>query len=139
MISYIFSDEKSGYWNNPAAFYPTPHTVCQMMVKMQFAAASRAREGLKSETVCDPCTGTGRMLDVCQQSLSASLRHAIDPVCVMICKVNGYFYIPWPIKPALEPLRAVIEIEPKTAALKVVEDKPSREYRADRNGQLLLF
>jgi hypothetical protein len=47
-----------------------------------------------------------------------------DPVCVLICKVNGYpFYMSWLIKPVLEPLRAVIEIEPKTA-LKVVESKP---------------
>jgi hypothetical protein len=44
----------------------------------------------------------------------------------------------WLIKLALEPSRAVIEIEPKTA-LKEFEGKPSIEYRADRNGQLLLF
>ena len=47
MISDILSDKKSGCWNKPAAFYPAPHTVCKIIVKMPFEAASRAGEGLK--------------------------------------------------------------------------------------------
>jgi len=93
----LLADSKAGktYWNNPHAFFPTPHNVCEMMYKMTIG------DDLKADaSVCDPCAGTGRML-MCASNHSVNLWGIdIDRTCVMGCKINGYLYIPWLVKPA---------------------------------------
>jgi hypothetical protein len=39
-------------------FYPTPHHVCEFMTQM----VCDAEQDVRTQTVCDPCVGTGRLL-----------------------------------------------------------------------------
>jgi hypothetical protein len=80
----------SGSWN-PNAFFPTPHEVVELMVQMQMGQG----EDLRAKTVCDPCTGSGRML---MHASNYSLRLYgidIDPIAVAMCKINAALYVPW--------------------------------------------
>jgi hypothetical protein len=76
-------------------FYPTPHTVCEMMTQM---VCSTDRD-MRTETVCDPCVGTGRFL---LHASNHSLRLYGMDIDLTVCKatlVNGYFYAPWLVRP----------------------------------------
>ncbi len=75
-------------------FYPTPHTVVEMMCRMSLEGGDR-----RLETVCDPCLGTGRML---LHASNYSLRlygMDINPTVIKASLVNGYLYAPWLVKP----------------------------------------
>lgn len=100
-LGHILSEEKAGNWSNPNAFYPTPHTICSMMVQMQFADAKRQGQDLKDKSVCDPCVGTGRMLMYASNHSLFLYGGDIDRTCVMACKINGYLYMPWLVRPDL--------------------------------------
>lgn len=85
---------QKGNWN-PRAFYPTPHTVVEMMVRMQVNDSEDARD----KTVMDPCVGSGRML---MHASNFSLRLYgidIDPSLVKLTYLNGAFYVPWILRP----------------------------------------
>jgi N-6 DNA methylase len=81
---------------NRTGFYPTPHSVCEMMARMTFFDAGRdGAVDLRKATVCDPCVGTGRML---LHAANYSLRlygQDIDPRVVQACLINGALYAPW--------------------------------------------
>lgn len=91
----ILCDAKSGYWNNPNAFYPTPHTVCQAMASMQFSGEMDYRD----KTVLDPCVGTGRMLMFASNYSLRLFGQDIDRICVQACQINGFLYMPWLVAP----------------------------------------
>jgi hypothetical protein len=98
----ILAETKSGYWNNPNAFYPTPHCVCQAMAEMQLSDAAEDADDLKTKSVLDPCVGTGRML-MYASNYSLFLHGTdIDRMCVNACKINGYLYMPWLVKAGLK-------------------------------------
>ncbi len=85
---------QKGGWN-PNAFYPTPHSVVECMVRMTMETG----EDLRSKTVCDPCVGSGRML---MHASNYSLRLYgvdIDPTLVKVTLVNGALYVPWILRP----------------------------------------
>lgn len=85
----LLCERKKGW--NPAGFYPTPHSLCEMMTRMTFDDSRDCR----ALTVNDPAVGTGRML---LHASNFSLRlsgNDIDPLCVAICKINGALYAPW--------------------------------------------
>ncbi len=85
----LLCERKKGW--NPAGFFPTPHAVVEMMVRMTFGED----EDQRALTVNDPAVGTGRML---LHASNFSLRLSgqdIDPLCVAICKINGALYAPW--------------------------------------------
>lgn len=97
MLAEVKSVGRS-YWNNPNAFYPTPHPVCEMMAQMNFAKGKR--KVMRSESVIDPCVGSGRML-MHASNFSVNLYGIdIDRTCVMATLINGYLYIPWLVRPA---------------------------------------
>ncbi len=80
---------------NPTAFYPTPHQVVELMVRMAFHDPPKDGRDPRSRTVCDPCAGSGRML-MHSSNWSLSLHgQDIDPLAVAMCKVNGALYAPW--------------------------------------------
>lgn len=87
--SYL-AEKKARGWN-PNAFFPTPHTVVDLMTRMTFSDSLDNR----SKTVNDCCVGTGRML---LHASNYSLRlsgNDIDPLVVKITKINGALYAPW--------------------------------------------
>ncbi len=78
---------------NPTGFFPTPHSVVDLMLKIQL-------EGIeKTSSVADPCVGSGRML---LHASNRSLRlygADIDRTMIAIAKINGMLYAPWMTKP----------------------------------------
>lgn len=86
---------QKGKWN-PHAFFPTPHTVVEMMVRMTLDLESA---DMRCKTVLDPAVGSGRML---LHASNFSLRlygMDIDPLLVKTCLVNGALYVPWMVSP----------------------------------------
>jgi hypothetical protein len=93
---------------NPAGFYPTPHSLCEMMARMTFDEARDHR----ASKVCDPAVGTGRML---LHASNYSLRlygQDIDPLCVTICLINAALHVPWLAFPLPDSLFADAESAP---------------------------
>lgn len=87
--SYL-SERKASGWN-PNAFFPTPHTLVDLMTRITFSTETDCR----SKTVEDCCVGTGRML---LHASNYSLRlygQDIDALCVKITKINGALFAPW--------------------------------------------
>jgi hypothetical protein len=77
-------------------FFPTPHTLVEMMTRMTL---DTNREDMRTQTVCDPCVGTGRML---LHASNHSLRlygMEIDATLCLATLVNGYLYAPWLVRP----------------------------------------
>lgn len=85
------SERKARGWN-PTAFFPTPHNVCECMVRMLFCHEERDTRTL---TVNEPCLGTGRML---LHASNFSLRLSgqdVDPMVLSAARINGALYAPW--------------------------------------------
>ncbi len=76
-------------------FYPTPHHICEFMTQM----VCDEKLDIRTETVLDPCVGTGRML---LHASNHSLRLFGMDIDSTLCKatlVNGYCYAPWMVRP----------------------------------------
>jgi hypothetical protein len=87
---------QKGKWN-PHAFFPTPHSVVEFMVRMTMDASPG--EDMRSKTVMEPALGSGRML---LHASNYSLRLYgvdIDPLMVKTTLVNGALYAPWMVRP----------------------------------------
>jgi len=100
----IYAEERSPDSNRRSGFFPTPHNIVEAMVRMTMEGPTeKADNGDRDQrefSVCDPCVGTGRML-MHASNYSVNLYGVdIDRTCVMACKVNGYLYMPWLIRPA---------------------------------------
>lgn len=80
-------------WNS-AAFYPTPHGVCELLALANFGGADAGVDtrGLK---VHDPCVGTGRMLLHASNDSMRLYGQDVDPLVLACCKINGALYAPW--------------------------------------------
>jgi len=93
-------------------FYPTPHHICEFMTQM----LCDEKSDMRSETVCDPCVGTGRFL---LHASNHSLRLYGMDIDATLCKatlVNGYLYSPWLVRPIpwLDRDLAALEQMPQT-------------------------
>jgi hypothetical protein len=76
-------------------FFPTPHSVSELMTCMTISGDADAR----TQTVCDPCVGTGRML---LHASNHSLRlygQDIDPLMCQATLINGFLFMPWLVRP----------------------------------------
>lgn len=129
-LGQLMSDNKGRGKNaNPSGFFPTPHEVVELMVRMNMAKGDW-RE-LLTQTVCDPCVGTGRML---LHASNFSLRlHGmdIDPNCVLATQINGCLYAPWLTYPLPDSLFTQI---PQSEPMILTYDG-----RAKHKDQALLF
>jgi hypothetical protein len=85
--------QKSGW--NPNAFYPTPHSVVECMVRMTLDREEDAR----GKTIMDPCVGSGRMLIHASNYSLRLYGIDIDPMMVKLTCVNGALYVPWILRP----------------------------------------
>jgi hypothetical protein len=81
-----------------AGFYPTPHSVAEMMTRMTFGDED-AQKDARWKTVSDPAMGTGRMLLHASNHSYCLYGQDILDVCVKAALVNGYLFAPWMVKP----------------------------------------
>lgn len=78
-----------------AGFFPTPLE----LVKMICAMTMRNYEGdLRTASVLDPCTGTGRFLLVASNYSLNLAGIDIDRTMCLATLVNGYLYAPWLVR-----------------------------------------
>ena len=89
-----------GPWANPNGFYPTPMSVCQLIVRMMLPDATSLspaeRNILRVKSIADPAgSGTGRML-LLASNVSLSLYGIeVDALVRTACLINGALYAPW--------------------------------------------
>jgi len=76
-------------------FYPTPHPICEFMTQMTFDGSRDHR----SETMLDPCVGTGRFLLHASNYTLRLYGMDIDGTLCQATLVNGYLYSPWMVRP----------------------------------------
>jgi hypothetical protein len=135
----IYAEERNPDSNRRSGFFPTPHNVVEMMVRMTMEG-DKGHDGMDPRTmsVCEPCAGTGRML-MHASNYSVNLWGTdIDRTCVMACKVNGYLYIPWMVRPAPW-LRSAGMKQGDSLAHPFVDDNPKVVPIVGKHGQLRLF
>ena len=80
---------------NPTAFFPTPHNVVELMVRMTMADNRTGNRDPRLATVNDPCVGSGRMLLHASNFSLNLFGQDIDPLAIAMCKINGALYAPW--------------------------------------------
>jgi hypothetical protein len=88
------SQGKAKGWN-PTAFFPTPHSVVELMVRMTMADDQETGRDPRTRCVNDPCVGSGRMLLHASNFSLHLFGQDIDPLAVVMCKINGALYAPW--------------------------------------------
>jgi len=95
----ILSERHGAGWN-PHAFYPTPHSICNMMVRMTVDPESKVLpdgRDARMMSVCDPCVGTGRMLlEASNYSVNLSGMD-VDRMMVNACCINMALFAPWAV------------------------------------------
>lgn len=98
-----------------AGFYPTPHSVAEMMTAMAFGD-----DDARWKTVNDPAMGTGRMLLHASNHSYCLYGQDILDVCYKATLVNGYLFAPWMVKPFPKPAQsAPVEVAPAIEAVVV--------------------
>ena len=76
-------------------FFPTPHSIADFLTQIILPNGIDAR----TQSVCDPCVGTGRLL---LHASNHSLRLYGQDIDGLMCRatlVNGYLFMPWLVKP----------------------------------------
>lgn len=76
-------------------FYTTPHPICEFMTRMLFDEDKDYR----TQTMLDPCVGTGRFPLYASNYSLRLYGMDIDPVLCKAALVNGYLYAPWLVRP----------------------------------------
>jgi hypothetical protein len=121
---------------NPTGFYPTPHEVVELMVRMTMHDAGKDGRDPRTLSVCDPAVGSGRMLLHSSNISLCLFGQDIDPLAVTMCKINGALYAPW----LAFPLPAcVLGTQPGTPPDLMPVPVSSPLFRTDDRGQGLLF
>jgi hypothetical protein len=149
-LGALYSEGKTNSWN-VNAFYPTPHNLIEMMVRMQMYDGFNLPGGRdpRTATVCDPCVGSGRMLLHASNYSFCLYGMDIDRTCVNITKINGVLYAPWLTFPfpaellGIEETPAIAEGNALTAGIEPPKvETPvftTAEPRFTKRGQGLLF
>jgi hypothetical protein len=137
--NHVASGKARGW--NPTGFFPTPHTVVECMVQLLFHDVGKERRDPRTRSVCDPCVGSGRML---LHAANHSLRlfgQDIDPLAVVMSKINGALYAPWLSYPLPASLLGGPSVPLPPASLPVPDLPPASVpvFRIDDHGQGLLF
>lgn len=75
--------------NNPTGYFPTPMEVSVLMAQVTLKGCD------KTNSICDPCVGSGRLL-MAASNYSLNLYGVdIDLAILKACKVNMWMYVPW--------------------------------------------
>lgn len=80
-------------WADGSGFFSTPVDVCRVMTEITFMSADP--EVAKTQTVCDPCVGTGSLLLTASNWSLRLYGQDIVPDLVMCCELNGWLWMPW--------------------------------------------
>ncbi|MBV9468393.1 MAG: SAM-dependent DNA methyltransferase [Abitibacteriaceae bacterium] len=83
------------FYGRKQGFYATPHSICEVMTRMVFDEGKDHR----TETMMDPCIGTGRFPLYASNYTLRLYGMDIDPVLCKASLVNGYLYAPWMVRP----------------------------------------
>lgn len=70
-------------------YFPTPQNICNMIVEMTMPDCQL------TNTVNDPCVGSGRMLLAASNKSLFLYGNDINMTCVKMTLVNGYLFSPW--------------------------------------------
>lgn len=104
----VYSEVMGNGLRSGTGYFPTPQNICNMMIEMTMADCEL------TNTVNDPCVGSGRMLlSASNKSLFLS-GNDVNPTCVKMTLVNGYFFAPWialPPPKEIIPLRKHFNLE----------------------------
>lgn len=91
----LLAEQRSRGWNT-TGFFPTPHTVCEMITQMTVNGAEITNgHDPRTRSIMDPCCGTGRMLLHASNNSLNLHGMDIDPLVLTITKINGALYCPW--------------------------------------------
>ena len=124
------SQDKAKGWN-PTAFFPTPHNVVELVVRMTMADNRGDGRDPRTARVNDPAVGSGRMLLHASNFSLCLFGQDIDPLAVAMCKINGALYAPWLSFPLPESILCASMREPRR------DDAPI--FCVNDHGQRLLF
>ncbi len=127
-LGSFLSERRASGWNK-SGFFPTPHSVCEMMVQMQMAMPVEDGRDRRTYSVSDPAVGSGRMLLHASNFSMRLSGQDIDPLVCKICLINGALYAPW----LAFPLPATIIGERTSTAA------PAPVINQPQPGQQLLF
>jgi hypothetical protein len=89
-------------YGKAGGFFPTPQEIADAMVLMTMADDNSNGIDIRTQTVCDPCVGTGRML---LSASNYSLRlygQDISGFVLLIANINFALYAPWAVAPLPE-------------------------------------
>src|SRR5947208_12766068 len=92
----MLSEQQNG---RHQGFYPTPHCVVDMMVRINMHDEGLAGRDTRTKTVCDPCVGTGRMLMFASNFSMRLHGNDINETCVKATLCNLWMYAPWGARP----------------------------------------
>jgi len=84
------------FGGGPFAFFPTPHELCEAMVRMTMGNLTLPDgRDPRIASVMEPACGSGRLL-LHASNYSLNLRGIDkDPLMVTLCKINMALYAPW--------------------------------------------
>ena len=123
---FVATSKASGW--NPTAFYPTPHSVVELMVQMALADIKTEGRDPRIQSVNDPCVGSGRMLLRASNFSLQLLGQDIDLLAIAMCKINGALYAPWLSFP-LPAAMLGTPVHPPPASLPLSETPPEAAAR----------
>lgn len=94
-LGEVLAGQRASGWN-PNAYFPTPHSVCELMAQFLYGNGSDP-EGCDARlrTVHEPSVGTGRMLLHASNFSYCLSGMDVDKLVLDICLCNGAFYAPW--------------------------------------------
>lgn len=89
----VYSEVMGKGLRSGTGYFPTPQAICNLIADMSLSDCQLIN------TVNDPCVGSGRMLlSASNKSLFLS-GNDINPICIKMTLVNGYFLAPWLVMP----------------------------------------
>ena len=149
-LGNLYSEGKTRW--NPSAFFPTPHSVVELMIRMTMIdvfdaikAGQKLPDGRDPRTVSvlDPAVGSGRML-LHASNISLCLYGVdIDRICCRICAINGALYAPWMTFPFPQAITGVELGEAAAEEFPIPTQYTSpdakQKFRVDDRSQGLLF
>jgi hypothetical protein len=137
-LGAFVAEGKARGWN-PTGFYPTPHNVVELMVRMMLHDVKDGRDP-RTASVCDPAAGSGRMLLHASNVSMRLFGQDVDPLAVAMCQVNGALYAPWLSFPLPAHITGA-SVPPPPASPPVPQRPPAGTplFRVDDGRQGLLF
>lgn len=93
-LGSFLSERRASGWNK-SGFFPTPHSICEMMTLMTMSDRQQDDRDPRTFSVSDPAVGTGRMLLHASNYSMSLCGQDIDPLVCKICLINGALYAPW--------------------------------------------